>query len=107
MSPEWQYNSTVMYQWNLSDGLVMSVAGDLAYKDDTSAQLPEQALQDYTVMNARLSLGSADERWRATLWSNNIADEDYFVAAYVGNGPYSRVNGMPRTYGITLEYNFL
>jgi len=51
-------------------------------------------------------VGSEDGKWRTTLWSNNIADEDYFLAAYAANGPFGRVNAMPRTYGVTLDYNF-
>ena len=68
---------------------------------------PEDATEDYTVFNARLSLASEDAQWRATLWSNNVGDEDYYPAAYQGgNGPYVRLMGMPRTYGVTLDYNF-
>lgn len=108
MSPEWQFNSTVSYEWSVMDGLLMSVAGDISYKDDTSGLvLPEDATEDYTVMNARISLRSEDEQWRGTLWSNNIADEDYYPAAFLGgNGPYVRSMGMPRTYGVTLDYRF-
>jgi iron complex outermembrane receptor protein len=57
-------------------------------------------------MNARVHVASEDGKWRTTLWSNNIADEDYFLAAYAANGPFGRVNAMPRTYGVTLDYNF-
>jgi iron complex outermembrane receptor protein len=106
MSPEWQYNGTISYEWGVMDGLAMGVAGDISYKDDTTARLVEQAVEEYTVMNVRMFLGSEDGKWRTTLWSNNVADEDYYLAAYSGNGPYSRVMAMPRTYGVTLDYNF-
>ena len=106
MSPEWQYNGTVSYQWNLSDALVMGLAGDVSYKDDTSARLSEQAVEEYTVFNVRAYLDSGDGKWRTTLWSNNVTDTDYFLAAYAGNGPYARVMAMPRTYGVTLDYAF-
>lgn len=106
MSPEWQYNGTIGYEWNLTDGLMMGVAWDFSYKDGTTARLAEQAVEDYTVMNARVHVASEDGKWRTTLWSNNITDEDYFLAAYAANGPFGRVNAMPRTYGVTLDYNF-
>jgi len=55
----------------------------------------------------RVAIASADDTWRATLWSNNLLDEDYYPAAFTGgNGPYVRVMGMPRTYGIRVDYNF-
>ena len=71
-----------------------------------AARLSEQAVEEYTVFNARMYLGSEDGQWRTTLWSNNVTDEDYFLAAYAGNGPYARVMAMPRTYGVTLDYRF-
>jgi iron complex outermembrane receptor protein len=106
MSPEWQFNSTVSYEWNIGDALLMGIAADASYKDDTSARLSEQAVEEYTVFNARMYLGGEDAKWRATLWSNNVTDEDYFLAAYAGNGPYARIMAMPRTYGVTLDYRF-
>jgi len=108
MSPEWQYNATVAYEWAVFDGLMMAIAGDISYKDDTSGLVRlEDATEDYMVLNARVSLASEEGKWRGTLWSNNIADEDYYPAAYQGgNGPYVRLMGMPRTYGVTLDYQF-
>jgi iron complex outermembrane receptor protein len=48
-----------------------------------------------------------DGQWRAMLWSRNVTDEDYFPSAHTGgNGPYVRRMGMPRTVGVTLDYNF-
>jgi iron complex outermembrane receptor protein len=105
MSPEWQYNATAAYEWNISC-FKAGVAADYSYKDDTAGPFVSQAIESYQIVNLRISLGSQDDKWRTMLWSKNLLDEDYFVAAYVGNGPYSRVNGMPRTYGVTLEYNF-
>ncbi|MFM7273529.1 MAG: TonB-dependent receptor [Gammaproteobacteria bacterium] len=106
MAPEWQFNSTIAYEWSLGDALVMGVAGDISYKDSTTARLAEQAVEDYTVMNARIFLASEDGKWRTTLWSNNVADEDYYLAGYAANGPFGRVMAMPRTYGLTLDYAF-
>jgi iron complex outermembrane receptor protein len=43
----------------------------------------------------------------AMLWSRNITDEYYYPAAYTGgNGPFVRAAGMPRTYGLQLQYTF-
>jgi iron complex outermembrane receptor protein len=87
---------------------MMSVAGDLSFTDDIDGGIrPEEALEDYTIYNARVGIGGIDGRWRALLWARNLTDEDYYPAAYNGgNGPYVRVYGMPRTYGVTLSYFF-
>jgi len=107
-APEWTFNGTVSYEWSLANALRMSIAGDVSYQDETSGLVTEQrATEDFTVVNGRVAIASADDTWRATLWSNNLLDEDYYPAAFTGgNGPYVRVMGMPRTYGIRVDYNF-
>lgn len=108
MAPEWQLNGLVSYEWSVGNDMYMEVASDFAYKDDTTGGAqPTDATEEYTVFNARVSLGSQDGRWRAQLWGRNIFDEYYYPAAYTGgNGPFVRSVGMPRTYGVTVEYSF-
>lgn len=106
-APEWSYTALVSYQWPVADGLMMEVAGDVSFTDDTTGGVELQnATEDYTLFNVRLALGADSGQWRALLWARNLTDEDYYPAAYTGgNGPYVRSHGMPRTYGITLSYN--
>ncbi|MEM1111705.1 MAG: TonB-dependent receptor [Pseudomonadota bacterium] len=107
-APELSAQALVSYSWPVGDTLVMEVAGDVNYTDETTGGVrPEEATDSYTLANLRLSLGSQDGKWRALLWSRNVTDEDYFPSAYVGgNGPFVRSYGMPRTYGLTFSYNF-
>ncbi len=107
-APEWSYNLMAQYEWPMGDSLVMEVAGDLSYTDETTGGIrPEEATDDYTIYNARIGIGAANGEWRALLWGRNITDEDYYPSAYLGgNGPYIRSYGMPRTYGVTLSYFF-
>jgi iron complex outermembrane receptor protein len=106
-APEWSYTALVSYQWPVGNGLLMEVAGDVSFTDDTSGGVePQNATADYTLFYARLGLGADSGQWRALLWARNLTDEDYYPAAYTGgNGPFVRSYGMPRTYGITLSYN--
>jgi iron complex outermembrane receptor protein len=108
MSPEWQANGLAAYEWPIANGLVMEVAGDFSYQDSTTGGVaPEDATESFTIFNARISIGSADYKWRAQLWGRNLTDEYYYPAAYTGgNGPYVRANGMPLTYGISVSYYF-
>ena len=105
-SPELQYHVMGRYEWAVGGDLVMEVGADVAYKDETSggAQITD-ATEDYTIWNARVGVGSSDGRWRALVWGRNLSDEYYYPAAYTGgNGPFIRSVGMPRTYGISLDY---
>ncbi len=86
----------------------MEVAGDFSYQDATTGGVqPQNATASYTIYNARISIGSADHKWRAQLWGRNLTDEYYYPAAYTGgNGPYICATGMPITYGVSINYNF-
>jgi iron complex outermembrane receptor protein len=107
-APEWSYTLVAKYEWPISTNLVMEVAGDLSFTDETTGGVQvEEATDDYTLYNARLGIGDAAGKWRALGWVRNLTDEDYYPAAYTGgNGPFIRSYGMPRTYGITLSYFF-
>ncbi len=107
-SPELSYNFMAAYQWAVSDGLTLEIAGDLSYQDDTTGgSQPQGATEDFTLLGARVALASASETWRVLLWAKNLADEDYYPAAYTGgNGPYVRAYGMPRTFGVSASYRF-
>ncbi len=107
MAPQWQINSTISYDWNLANGYRLTLGGDYSFKDETKGIRLDRRTEDYWVMNGRLSLTSPDDKWRATLWSRNITDEYYYPAAHSGGGvQWSRVVGMPRTVGFTVDYNF-
>ncbi len=106
-APELQYNILARYEWNLTDSWLVGLMGNLNFKDDTSggAQI-EDATEDYTVINAAISFDNLETGWGIQVWSRNVTDEEYYPAAYTGgNGPFVRSMGLPRTYGITFEYN--
>jgi iron complex outermembrane receptor protein len=62
----------------------------------------------YTIVNARAGFRVTNGA-SITLWGRNIFDTNYFEQLLIagGNaGHYAGVLGDPRTYGITLRYNF-
>ena len=106
-APELQYNILARYEWNLTESWLVGVMGNLNFKDDTSGGAQtEDATEDYTVINAAISFDNLESGWGIQVWSRNVTDEEYYPAAYTGgNGPFVRSMGLPRTYGITFEYN--
>lgn len=108
MAPRWSAAGLVSYEWPLSGNLVMEVAGDFSFQDDTTGGVQmSDATDSFTIFNARVGIGAADGKWRVLLWGRNLANEYYYPAAYQGgNGPWIRSVGMPLTYGVTLFYNF-
>ena len=76
-----------------------------------AALAPDSEIDSYWVSNVRLvltdvPLGSSDARLGATLWANNITDEEYrvnmidFGPGFAGLTP--AYFGMPRSYGLDL-----
>ena len=65
----------------------------------------------YVVVNARVGLRGADNRWSIELWAQNLFDTDYTQVAF--NTPfiapqqtYSAFLAEPRTYGLTVRTRF-
>ncbi len=108
MSPDLQYSALISKTWTAGNNAVWDAAIDYSFTDSTtSGTRPSDATKDYGVANARVGYGSGDGKWRVLLWARNITDEYYYPAAYQGgNGPFVRVNGMPRTWGLSLDYKF-
>ncbi len=87
---------------------------------------PPKMQEAYTVVNARIGFGAADDKWTVELWSQNLLDEEYtqvgfngFLqggttlsaanATYVPAGDtitYDAFLGAPRTFGMTLRARF-
>ena len=109
-APEWQLNGGVDYNFEVSNALLLGFGFDANYKGSTNGNVAIGSYADtaaYSVVNARVYLGSVDEDWKLTLWSKNLFDEYYYPAAlYAGNGPYVRSVGKPRTIGLTASMNF-
>jgi iron complex outermembrane receptor protein len=107
-SPEWSYNVTARYEWPIRRGLMMEISGDLNHTDEMPDPVrPQGSVDDRTLLNARIGISDVGRNWRALLWSRNLTDEYYYTASFGGiNGGYARMVGMPRTYGVSLEYNF-
>jgi iron complex outermembrane recepter protein len=108
-SPKMQVNGGIEYEQEIAGNYKLRMGLDGNYKGSTTggAKGIRDATDSYTVLNARIGLGSAIDTWMVTLWARNLTDEYYFPAAYQGgNGPWVRSVGMPRTVGVTAEYKF-
>lgn len=93
------------------DEMIGFVGASYAYRSsyNTDPSSRETIVPAFGLADARLGIGTADERWRASLWVRNLFDENYFTAA--AGLPYNAgavviVPGDPRTFGLTVEYRF-
>ena len=108
-TPKWQFVSDVDYRFHLTDSLNGFVGGNLTYQGSTNSQLGDLPLlnvKDYTLVDLRLGVESPNGAWRLTLWGRNIGNTYYWTAVNRNLDTTVRFTGMPRTYGVTLNYRF-
>ena len=76
-------------------------AEELARETGTDAR-PEEALEDYTIYNARVGIGGVDGRWRALLWARNLTDESW---TWSQGGELFRRYSPGRSLSLGLSFN--
>ncbi len=109
MSPDISYTASVSKGWQMDNGAVIDITLDHTYTDSTTGATDPFQIggEDYRYTNMRVGYGPADGKWRLVLWGRNITDEYYWPMAYLGgNGPFVRMAGMPRTYGLSVDLKF-
>ncbi|PLS69823.1 TonB-dependent receptor, partial [Salmonella enterica] len=60
----------------------------------------------YGLLDARIGLGRADERWAVTLWAKNLTNKLYRTSVIPFLGDEASLYGAPRTYGVRLSGKF-
>jgi outer membrane receptor protein involved in Fe transport len=72
-----------------------------------NSSLKPQTRQDaYAVANARIGIGSSDDRWAVELFATNLFDEDYSILindAPLQSGSFNRNPADPRVVGVSLK----
>ena len=107
--PRWQANASLTYERDLADSLLGRFYLGARYTGDhnTGSDLDPQKFQEaYTVVDARVVLGSRNRRWAVELWGRNITDETYSQVGFdapIQTGSWNAFLGAPRTYGVTLR----
>ncbi|MBI2260169.1 MAG: TonB-dependent receptor [Caulobacterales bacterium] len=131
-APEWSSTLSINFDRDVGNNLRagFSLAGKYMTEYNTGSDLIPFKQQDaFATLNGRVMLGSADERWTAEFWVQNLTDEEYIQVAY--NAPlqgsafqstiqpngtyynpaldsqtYDAFLGAPRTYGATLRFKY-
>jgi outer membrane receptor protein involved in Fe transport len=60
-------------------------------------------------VNARLGIGSSNDRWVVEAWAENLTNEEYYqviIDTLFQPGALNGYLGDPRTYGVTVRANF-
>ena len=84
---------------------------DGKYSDETFRESTNNSrliTDSYGVLNIRGAVLSNDGSWEVAAWARNVTDEEYEQERFASDiiGQIVGLQGNPRTYGLTLNYNF-
>jgi iron complex outermembrane receptor protein len=85
-TPEWQFAGIARYTFfDLLFGGDVAVQGSLTYTDERYFNIRNfdgQLMDDYTLLDARVSWTSADERWQVGIFGQNLTDKEYKITGF-------------------------
>jgi len=109
-SPEWSLAALVNYHWPLANGWSLDATANHTRQDHQATTLQNPASPVYNIpsrnqTDLRLTLSGADDVWAASLFANNVTDEDE-VTLNLSSAYYPQYFAFqtPRTIGLELSY---
>lgn len=107
-SPDMTFNTMIRYEWPVSGNLkadalfAANYQGDLTF--DVVRDPPEARENGYWLTDARIGIGSADDRWNVSVWGKNLFDERYRTQVLFSSVGFGSNYGPPRTYGVSVMF---
>ncbi|MEJ2604711.1 MAG: TonB-dependent receptor, partial [Gammaproteobacteria bacterium] len=96
------------YTYDFSGGSSLNFNLNYAYQDDffhDPSNANGSGEDGYGLLRAGLTWTSADSAWDVTAWGKNLTDEEYRTHTIISNiAGTVDLWGMPRTYGLTVNY---
>lgn len=108
-APKWQFAGAADYNFPLVEGLNAFVGGNLTYNSSTYSIVgrdPSAVISDFTLIDLRAGLETADKKYRLSIWGKNITNQYYWTNAAAVNDAKVRFAGRPATYGVTVGARF-
>jgi iron complex outermembrane receptor protein len=111
-TPETKLSIGLQNSFTLGGGSTLTPRIDVSYQDEVfgnAANAATNFIEDYTLVNARLTWESADETWQVALESTNVTDEYYYVTIFDLWGPAGYIHGQPsrpREWAMTVRRSF-
>jgi outer membrane receptor protein involved in Fe transport len=63
----------------------------------------DATIDAYGTVDLRTGIESADDKWKVTLWGNNVTDKYYWTNALRVYDTVVRYSGRPAEYGISIN----
>ena len=97
-TPEDKWSLGAQYEFALGSGGSFTPRIDVSYQGEVYANAinaPTNFIDDYTLVNARLTWRSLDDVWQVALEGTNITDEYYYVTLFDLWNPAGYIHGQP------------
>jgi outer membrane receptor protein involved in Fe transport len=99
-APTWSGSLAVTYKTTVGN---FAYGGNIGAKYNseynTGSNLDPRKMQEaYTVLNARLSFGAADDKWAVELWGQNITNTEYAQVMFDATFQGSSASGTPAAH---------
>lgn len=110
-APRMTANVGLAYQGALAnvEGVNWFARLDASYRGDANLHVTQVAQTNqsgYTLYDAQVGLESSDGQWKVTAWGKNLTDKTYTSFSLIDEGGLNRIQGLTRTYGLTLDWHF-
>ena len=114
LAPKWKWSLGAQYAFDLGGNGTLTPRIDAAYQSAVyfdAVNTPGNRVDPYTLLNARLSYRTRDERWEAALEVVNLTNKVYYynifdVQGLLGTGYSAAQVAPPRRWAVTLRHNF-
>ena len=98
------------YRWDIGGRLSPFVGAGVTSNSRTTGDIGNNSLfeiRGYTVLDARAGLFGPDDKWRLSVYGKNIANINYWSAAYTfATEQAVRIAARPATYGISFDMQY-
>jgi outer membrane receptor protein involved in Fe transport len=111
-APEWSGSLSATFEQPLGATLMWRANVGAKYMSEynTGSDLAPTKEQDsFTLVDARIGIGSQSESWMLEIWSQNLTDEEYIQVGFDATlqpGTTDAFLGAQQTYGATLRVKF-
>ena len=112
-TPKFSANFDTQYEFPLSGSLSGFLGGTVVYQGKQNATFQNTVLPatdfeigSYTTLDLRAGVKSDDNRWRASIYGQNVTNKSYLTAISTYADTLIRYRGKPTIYGVSVAYKY-
>lgn len=105
-APKLTLNGSILYHIPFSENVILTPSVNGRFVDNYYTELDNyQPIRGYFLGNAQIDL-EIGQKFSISGWVRNFTDVRYATTLYVAPPTYAQMRGSPRTYGLSVGYQF-